>query len=84
MVGFSCFPGAGGVTLKEKRTMDKQKLSRFEYAIYSVASPETIDQYEAYTEQEEMKMRADKIKKQLSRFTIIEPAPPTGAQTTEG
>ena len=46
----------------------KTKVSRFEYAIRSVVEPQTLDNYEPLTEEEELHIRKDKLLKQISRI----------------
>lgn len=48
----------------------KKKISRFEFAIMSVADPESLDQFESYTEEEELQMRKDKLMKQAEDLNI--------------
>jgi hypothetical protein len=51
----------------------KTKISRFEYAIRTVAEPETLDEYEQFTREEELDQRIEKMSSQMNRLTVIKP-----------
>lgn len=59
---------------KEQRTGEpKKKVSRFEYAIMQAADPEGAKKLEPRTEAEELDLRKENIKRQISRIRFKNP-----------
>lgn len=48
----------------------KTKISAFEFAIREVAEPQTLHQFEARTEKEELELRRQKLLNQAKRMKI--------------
>jgi hypothetical protein len=48
--------------------MEKKKVSRFEYAIMQYADPEEAKKLEPRTEEEEVEIRKENIRRQLRRI----------------
>ncbi|MEM6737218.1 MAG: hypothetical protein AAF620_14230 [Bacteroidota bacterium] len=50
----------------------KKKVPRFEYAIHSIASPETLHELEEMTEAEELEIRREKLRNHMDRLRTLD------------
>ncbi len=49
----------------------KEKISRFEYAIMKIACPDEIENFEPYTESEEMEVRRNELLNQAKKLKLL-------------